>query len=644
MYNYTIMPLDEKHIEEICADVSRQYRDGIADCALFMMTLVPEGNPVIDKAKILCEKYALFREKLESMGISCGILVQATIGHGYQLDEMFPFEQYVNLSDGKAEYVCCPYDEGFREHFYNQFATIAKQNPKVIMVDDDLRLMFRHGEGCACPIHLARVNELSGGNYTREELRKRIFEDKDKNLLEIFYKTQGEALIGAAKAMRAGIDSVNPAIPGCYCTCGNSAEFGGEIAQILAGEGNPAIVRINNARYTSAGARNFSPVMYRAARQIAVLKDKADYILAETDTCPQNRYSTGAYNLHSHFTASIIEGCGGAKHWITRLKAFEPESGEAYRKVLGKYSKFYEALFEIQSKLKHIGCRIPIHNKPEMKLGWDNSEENAWHSFVLERLGLPLYFSHDFGGALFMDGSDCDIYTDEELLEQFKGIVVLSVNMAEKLIERGFGKYIGVDIKTWNGERISGEELYINGNICSAQIGSKQLIPISDKVEALSSAYHLKNGKERQILFPAVTRFENELGGTVITFCGTPRTAFNYCDAFSFLNESRKKQMASFLSLSGNLPIYYTGDAEMLLRAAYTDKKDELFCAAFNIGLDNLDEITLQVDGMVNSVEQLMPDGKRCPVSIKEADNRITVETRVNVLEPVILFVNLKSL
>ena len=643
MYNYTIMPLDVEHIDEICEDINRQYKDGIASCALFMMTLVPEGNPVIDKAEILCKKYELFQNKLNSMGISCGILVQATIGHGYPLDELFPFQQYVNLSDGKSEYICCPYDEGFREHFFNQFATIAKQKPQVIMVDDDFRLMFRGGEGCACPLHLKRVNELSGGNYTREELRERIFKHKDKKLLEIYYKTQGESLIEAAKVMRAGIDSVDPTIPGSFCTCGNSAEFGGEIAKILAGEGNPAIVRINNARYTSAGARNFSPVMYRAARQIAVLKDKVDYILAETDTCPQNRYSTGAYNLHSHFTASIIEGCGGAKHWITRLKAFEPESGEAYRRVLGKYSKFYEALFEIQPSLKHLGCRIPIHNKAQMKLGWDNSEENAWHSFVLERLGFPIYFSHDFGGAMFMDGSDDEIYTDEELFEHLKGTVILSAKLAEKLIERGFLKYIGVEVKEWTGDRTSGELICINGNICSTQIGSKQLIPLDDSVEILSEVYHLKNGKEKVTLFPAVTRFKNELGGTIVTFCGTPRTAFNYVEAFSFLNESRKKQISSILSTSGNLPIFYTGDAEILLRAAYTDNENELFCAAFNIGLDNLDEITLQVEGTVTSVEQLMPDGKRCPVSFKIKGNRITVETKVNILEPVILFFNLNA-
>ena len=56
LYSYTIMPLFVEHLEEICQDIKMQVDSGIANCALFCMTLVPEGNPPADKAKILCEK------------------------------------------------------------------------------------------------------------------------------------------------------------------------------------------------------------------------------------------------------------------------------------------------------------------------------------------------------------------------------------------------------------------------------------------------------------------------------------------------------------------------------------------------------------------------------------------------------------
>ena len=52
MYNYSIMPLDAAHVDEICEDIRRQYQQGITSCALFCMTLVPEGDPPIPKAEI----------------------------------------------------------------------------------------------------------------------------------------------------------------------------------------------------------------------------------------------------------------------------------------------------------------------------------------------------------------------------------------------------------------------------------------------------------------------------------------------------------------------------------------------------------------------------------------------------------------
>ena len=89
MHNYSIMALDTEHLEEICQDIKEQYETGVTSCALFMMKLVPEGNPPAYKAAVMCEKYRLFQGKLRSMGIPNGVLVQATIGHGWILGEMF---------------------------------------------------------------------------------------------------------------------------------------------------------------------------------------------------------------------------------------------------------------------------------------------------------------------------------------------------------------------------------------------------------------------------------------------------------------------------------------------------------------------------------------------------------------------------
>ena len=87
---YSILPFETKHIKELCNDIERQYKDGIATEALFMQPITPEGNPVIDKAKIGAEKFIGFRDELRNKGLKAGILVQATIGHGLY-ETQFPF-------------------------------------------------------------------------------------------------------------------------------------------------------------------------------------------------------------------------------------------------------------------------------------------------------------------------------------------------------------------------------------------------------------------------------------------------------------------------------------------------------------------------------------------------------------------------
>lgn len=64
---YSIMQLDTTHLEEICQDIKQQYQGGVATCALFNVKLVPEGNPLINKASLIGEKYKLFRDRLAEM-------------------------------------------------------------------------------------------------------------------------------------------------------------------------------------------------------------------------------------------------------------------------------------------------------------------------------------------------------------------------------------------------------------------------------------------------------------------------------------------------------------------------------------------------------------------------------------------------
>ena len=627
---------------EICADIKEQYENGVATCALFMIKLVPEGDPAYDKAAIEGEKFKLFRDRLSAMGIRAGILAQCTIGHGYPLDHPFGFQSYINLKDGEKDNVVCPYDEAAREHFKAQFATLAALSPEVIMVDDDFRLMYRQGMGCVCPLHMAALEKSLGYKLSREELRA-ILKNKRhpdyRKTHDAYVETQRDALLGMAKFYRAGIDTVDEAMPGIFCSVGPTTEFGAEIGKILAGRGNPTVVRLNNGNYTPEGAHYLSSISYRAAQQSHVLRTGGvDVILAETDTCPHNRYSTGVQSLHSHFTVSILEGVAGAKHWITRLDdQFEPRSGVAYRKKLSKYRGFYQTLSDLAPTLRWEGCRIPLPKEPDY--GFTNdcwmTTKGAWHSCVLERLGLPIYFSAEDGGATFLEGST-ELFSKEELVGMCEGTLFVASDAAAELCEMGLGDALGVTVLPWEGERASFERLP-NGNRCAAQLRVHELRPDKEGVRDDSTVYHLKDATEEIPLFPGVAVYKKPNGKLSVTFSGSPRAEFVYYEAFSFLNESRKAQMVALLRESGNLPVYFVGDEEVYLKSA-TLPTEERFLALFNLGLDPIDEITLDSETPVTSVEYLDADGKRMEAPFRMENGRIVVSRPLVTLEPVILF------
>ena len=202
MLTCSILTLDLEHLEERCEDIRYQYEQGISEYPLFMMKLVPEGTPVWDKAKEYVEQYIPFRDKLRSMGLKSGIQVQCSIGHGYPLNAPNPFKKYVNLNDGQEAHICCPYDDDFCAHFKSVMSTLAKAEPDIMMLDDDFRLMFKAGNGCACEAHMKRFNELANTNLTREELYNHLKNDNDGEYAKIYLQTQTEALLKAANAGR----------------------------------------------------------------------------------------------------------------------------------------------------------------------------------------------------------------------------------------------------------------------------------------------------------------------------------------------------------------------------------------------------------------------------------------------------------
>jgi len=650
LYSYSITPLAENEFEQRSADIVAQVKRGAFTMPLFCLVLVPEGDPVWDKAGKMAKLYARYRDRLAQDGVETGILVQASLGHGYTITPA-PFQNYVGLEphgeDGcdpaiNTTYAYCPLDKGFVDHFCDVMRTLAKERPRVIMLDDDFRLTMRSGRGCACPRHLAEFNRRTGKGWSRQELWAHVgSHPNDDALTRQFTDTQQEALVEAARAFRAAIDEVDPTIQGINCISGHLCESGDAVNKVFAGKGNPTIVRIGNGCYAPYAVRDFSRGIINAAITARKMKKRGiDVILAETDTIPFNRYAKSARYLHSHFTASLLEGLSGAKHWLTRTSAFEPESGKAYRDILAKHHGMYERLTELARDIRWEGVSATFVQQEDMK-----QQGNIWdyhtHDLVqknLERMGLPFYLSDEPEKLNFIEGAVAGDLTDEQLERLFETSVFADGLAAKILVQRGYGDRLGVTVEDWDLGVCHGETF--DGTLdqcCITQKNALKLIPTDPCTEVLTHNYYCQDGFA-QPLSPAVTCLDRGESRLSVVFCGSFSYPFTYTEGFAFLNESRKAQLASLFTRAGALPVYCVGDDEICFKVGRLPDGRRIACV-YLLGVDPMEELRLHLDETPHSISVMLPDGTEQPVSFTAAGDVYTLDLRVESMYPVILLI-----
>ena len=647
LYTYSIVPLSEDHFEERVADLIDQHKRNISSVPLFSVIIEPEGDPVWSKGAEIARIYRKYKTELDKAGVPSGILLQSTFGHGTDVMARAPF-QFMEPMNGRKLFAYCPMDEGVLDHLCKEIKLIAAEHPSVLMLDDDVRIIMRPGICCGCPLHMAEYNRRMNTSFTKEELNTHLrSHGQNDPLVQGFVTLMRDTLIHAVTRMRAAVDEVDPSILGVSCTSGDECDSVIYTNPIWCGKGNPTIVRTPNGTYAPITVKYLSDTMRRAAVSGARLRDNGiDITLAECDTIPYNRYGKNARYLHSHFTASLLEGLKGSKHWITRTSSYEPKSGVAFRDVLAKHYGFYEKIAELSDKLTFVGA-----NSCFTEQKWYDFSRNAiwqyhsncWASNHLERMGLPFYFSNKRYGATFLEDTIARDLPDEEIRAMFEGgSVFMSAQVARDLEARGYGHLLGVSATDFDHGTLGdvmGESFDDDCTLfCKSQKNFMLLTPTSEKTKVLSFNYRYDDSKLINVS-PAVTKFEREDGRFTVVFCGTPATEHNYIEGFSFLNETRKQQLITLLSEAGSLPVYLPSDNELCLRAGYLDD-GRLLAAIFDLGYDPEEKTVLYLEKEPTEIFRLDENGNEIPVSFEATkDGFWSLDTVCEPLYPLVLLI-----
>lgn len=606
-----VMPLLPGHEAELAADAEALLRTDVCTQVACMMTLVPESDPPVDKARILGDRFTAFRKVFKGDTSRLGILAQATIGHGWVPDEPAPYQKIIR-PDGSPAYQMCPIDPAFQAYLRDAFRKLAALGPAFFMVDDDFRLL--HGrDGCYCPRHLDEIGRSLGSVFTREALLASL--RRDPEVARAYDALLLDSLLRLADVIREAIDAVDPAIPGSFCTTQGDIRHAEPIARRLAGGGHGPVIRINNGRYLNAEMRSFPVRMYHGAVQIAALAPDVT-LLAETDPCPQNRYSTNAQLVHAHYVGSLLEGCHGAKHWLTRTQTWQPASGAAYRAILSRHHGFYEALFRAvqeSAPAGYVAAALPSAPRfnPAPDHGGDGGSAKPWVA-ALGVLGLPCNYARMPVLPVMMTGEDTVQFPDSDLRQLLQNGLLLDGPAAEALSRRGFAEAIGVRAEPWTGPGVSAERW--GAVILPRDLRYTRLEPIDARTRVHSTLLHRKSGVSGEFaeIGPAVTLFENAAGGRVAVLaagCGYGNSLTE--PGVSFYDEDRKRELVELLAFvcGQPIPFYYPGDAEVYLKLRrFPDGRYLL--AFFNLGHDPLETLPVRSPFRLLDVEMLSPTGE----------------------------------
>ena len=151
--------------EEILAAEAAEYAERTGNTVvLYCLTLHPEGYPAMKKAEKYIESFRKFKAALSGSKARAGILMQSILGHWPRVDkDEEQWTRSVNCRGDKVRF--CPLDENFRKYIYDISVMCAKEEPVLILTDDDVRAFSPYAE-CFCPLHTKEFSLLMGKEFT----------------------------------------------------------------------------------------------------------------------------------------------------------------------------------------------------------------------------------------------------------------------------------------------------------------------------------------------------------------------------------------------------------------------------------------------------------------------------------------------
>lgn len=447
-----------ERLEELLG-LLEKYNCAVSELALFTASVHTPLKPA--ELKRRAEIIKVRMKRIREAGFKAGINILATIGHHNEdLDNTVLGMGYHNMTDANGNIClgsfCMNDDKYIEEYVIPTYITLAEAKPEFIWVDDDIRYNHMGIEsGCFCDVCIEKYNKSRGTDYTREEIKNKLYsDDREFRLDWLCYSTErisnilriiGDTVRGVDKSIMLGFMTGERFIEG------NDFKA---FSEALSSDGKYEIMwRPGGGAYDDF---NFeSGIMEKAdevGRQNAYLPPYVTVIQSEIENFPYQLIKKSPKSTAAEALLHMQSGCTGAAFNILPSESGEPVSGiEKHLKKIDAYVPVYKAFGDAVSGMEITGIHNSWHIKtqaitPEGQWFRDESCKYVTYNREMYMSGLPQSFNIKNAEAVVLNADNAQLYSDEELLDFFRGGMYMDGEAVKYLTKRGFGKYIGFSI------------------------------------------------------------------------------------------------------------------------------------------------------------------------------------------------------
>lgn len=549
------------------------------------------------------------KQALAPHGIECGFWNWVSMKSG----PTEGFSRMIRADGSQTPFSSCPLDPAFRQRYARTNALFARiARPAFIILEDDFAIhASASGYGCFCARHLDAFAARQGRYYSREELVSLFQQKTDASyaLLRAWRALHRDALVDFARALREAVDADTPEIPIGYMQAG-CADHDGDcteaVCRALAGPRHVPFSRLYGTYYCGVKIRTLPSVVFHPLYSRQHIPRPFRYY-HESDSYPHTRFFTAAAHMRALLSAVYSYGFDGSTFQTQQLLD-QPNEEPAYAAMFARERARFNEAHRIASRCRLKGVELdydPFWNTADP----DASPVPLWTQ-CLGLFGIPAVTTDS--DVAFWDACQARHADDETILRRLSRGLFLDGEAAKCLVERGYGEYIGVSLggdvtkdslllydlgakevvreafsSPGRGRNMPAAHMYATGNN-----GKLLRMTVTDPAcEVLTDLFTYR----KEAVCPAMTRFENRLGGRVVVMGMTLKGN----DSQALFNHRRQRLIQDMLVWCGDEYAFVKEAAQIfsIMNEAADPEADGMhgMLTLINLGDDDMDQLLIHL-------------------------------------------------